>query len=541
MSLDRTKYPARVQEWMEIVEKSISGDSSCLMECCDNLLAYADEVDSDYLRGFSLFFKGFGYFSETKLEDSMRTLSAALNYLVTGDNWYMTARTYNSMGNIADFQGDLSLATDCYCKGLTISKEHGLGVLSFSISSNIANVHISLGQLENATEMLHYCEHLLDEGVEVPVSARIVMLANLVTCYIRLKELDRAQGYLERLIENCKDHMTEPNHVTICILQTEFYHELGDTAKRDAAIAALDGVELHATCVLDALNEICRHAMLLLKLDKLQEFLNLTRQIERCADGVGLQKKLLELLLKYYKKIGDMKMCEETAVKYYDAVELCEGMRNKIISHNISIRLHLDEEFAKRKEVERTNLILKQKSERDALTGMNNRYKLTELSELVFYRAYNNATPLTVEILDIDYYKQFNDNYGHQAGDECLIKIAEAIRSMEEYPNVYTARYGGDEFVLIYEDYTVEEVEKMARILRNKIHDLNIEHRYSKVSDRITISQGLFCRIPTGSNKPWDFLHCADMVLYGVKGRSRDSFHVATSLAEVREYSKKDK
>ena len=537
--MDHTMYPAHVQEWIGIVEKSITGDSERLMECCDKIYEYAEAVNSNYLRGFSLFFKGFWYYSETMLEDSMRTLSAALNYLVSEDAWYMTARTYNSMGNIADFQGDLSLATDCYCKGLQISKEHDFGILSFSISSNIANVHISLGQVEHAIEMLHYCEQLLGEGVKVPDIARIVVLSNLTTCYVRLGDLERGKDYLDRLIQTCGDRMAEQNLVTVYIIQSELYHALGDAEKRDAAIADLDNLKLHSTSILDALSELCRHAMLLLELDKIPEFLNLTKQIERCADGAGIQKKVLELQLKYYKKIGDTKMCEETAVKYYESVEQCEGMRNKIISHNISIRLHLDEEAAKRKEEERTNLLLKRKSESDALTGMNNRYKLNELTELAFHRAYTNGTPIAMEILDIDYYKQFNDNYGHQAGDECLIKIADAIRSMEEYPNVFTARYGGDEFVVIYEDYTIEEVEKMARMLRSKIRDLNIEHRYSKISDRITISQGLFHRIPAGSNKPWDFLHCADMVLYGVKNRSRDSFYIATSLAEASEYSKK--
>ena len=537
--MDHTMYPAHVQEWIGIVEKSIGGDSERLMECCDKIYEYAEAVNSNYLRGFSLFFKGFWYYSETMLEDSMRTLSAALNYLVSEDAWYMTARTYNSMGNIADFQGDLSLATDCYCKGLQISKEHDFGILSFSISSNIANVHISLGQVEHAIEMLHYCEQLLSEGVKVSDIARIVVHANLATCYVRLGDLERGKDYLDRLIQTCGDRMAEQNLVTVYIIQSELYHALGDAEKRDAAIADLDNLKLHSTSILDALSELCRHAMLLLELDKIPEFLNLTKQIERCADGAEIQKKVLELQLKYYKKIGDTAMCEETAVKYYEAVEQCEGMRNKIISHNISIRLHLDEEAAKRKEEERTNLLLKRKSESDALTGMNNRYKLNELTELAFHRAYTNGTPIAMEILDIDYYKQFNDNYGHQAGDECLIKIADAIRSMEEYPNVFTARYGGDEFVVIYEDYTIEEVEKMARMLRSKIRDLNIEHRYSKISDRITISQGLFHRIPAGSNKPWDFLHCADMVLYGVKNRSRDSFYIATSLAEASEYSKK--
>lgn len=539
--MERTRYPEYVQEWMKIIEENMSGDLERLMEYCDKLLEYAQTNRCDYLKGFALFFRGFAYYNMAKLEESMSAFTSALNFLIAEEDWYMTARTYNAMGNIADFQGDLSLATDCYCKGLAISKEQNLGLLSFSISSNIANIHISLGQLEHAKDMLLYCSQLIEEGITVPDNSRIVVSANLATCCIRLNQPKEAEKILERLVRIIGENHTDSMRVTLCMLRTELYHTLGDTAARDAAIEELSSMKLASTTIYDALSELCNHATILLELGKLEEFIALVEQIETCADALGVHKQVINLRMKYYQKIGDVENCEKMALKYYEVVEQFEGMRNKIVSHNIMSRMYLEEESAKRKEIERTNLLLRQKSEHDALTGMSNRYKLNEWFELAFYRAYANGTPLAVEILDIDFYKQFNDNYGHQAGDDCLIRIAQAIRSMEEYPNVFTARYGGDEFVVIYEDYSFEDVDRMARILRNKIHDLNIEHKYSKVSDRITISQGLFYRIPAGSNKPWDFLHCADMTLYGIKNRSRDSYHITTSLKEVRKFSGKDK
>ena len=85
-------------------------------------------------------------------------------------------------------------------------------------------------------------------------------------------------------------------------------------------------------------------------------------------------------------------------------------------------------------------------------------------------------------------------------------------------------------------DFTVL-IEGMAQLLQKKIHDLNIEHRFSKVSDRVSISQGLLHQIPANINKVWDFLHCADMVLYGVKKRGKNNYHLETSFAGVAQYN----
>lgn len=539
--IKREDYPEHVREWMAKIEENVVTNSDLLMQYCGKLERYAAEVRSDHLNGFSMFFRGYGYFIMGRLEDSMTALTSALNYLITGDDWFMIARTYNSLGNIADFQGDLSLAIDCYCKGLVISREHGLDVLTYSIISNLSNIHIALGETQHAAEMLLECEQLDEKGLEAPLHAKVVIHANLTACYIRLGEPEKAKVYFAKLQEDCKASPVDASHVTLNILATELHHALGNTKERDAAIAALSAMDLQASTVFDALSELYRHALLLLELNKLDEFTALVKQIEDRAESPNVEKLVLQLYLKYYEKIGDTEQCERTAIKFYEIDELHEGMRNKIISHNIKTRIHLDEESAIRKETERLNIQLKQKSEHDPLTGMHNRYKLNEMFELAFHRAYMSGVPLTVEILDIDCYKQFNDNYGHQKGDECLVRVAEAIRSMEEYPNVFTARYGGDEFVIIYENYTKDDVEKMVRILQSKIRALNIEHKFSNAGDRVTVSQGLFHRIPSGGNKTWDFLYCADLALYGVKRRAKNSYYIGTSLKQVREFSKTEK
>lgn len=95
---------------------------------------------------------------------------------------------------------------------------------------------------------------------------------------------------------------------------------------------------------------------------------------------------------------------------------------------------------------------------------------------------------LLVEILDIDYFKEYNDNYGHQAGDACIVAIADELRKMQSH-DTFCARYGGDEFIIIYEYKTEDEVFSMADSLRERILDRRIEHVCSKALPVVTTSR----------------------------------------------------
>lgn len=122
--------------------------------------------------------------------------------------------------------------------------------------------------------------------------------------------------------------------------------------------------------------------------------------------------------------------------------------------------------------------------------------------------------------------KEYNDNYGHQAGDECIQAIASLLKKMEEDETVFCARYGGDEFIIIYSGVEAEDVRKRAEQLRQDVIGLQMVHEYSKVYPYVTISQGICQAIPISGNKSWDFLHEADEMLYNVKRSQRNSICV---------------
>lgn len=534
--MNRDTLPARVTTMMELIEQNVAANPEIFLKNCAQLEEYAAATRNEYLKGFCSFYHGYSSYVNAELEESLAYLSEALNRLIAGEDWRLAAKTYNAMGNIADFQGDTSLAIDCYIKGLTLSREHEIHSAEYDIYSNIASILISLGDCAQAVEMLMASERVKDRIDAISIDSEIVVYANLCLAYLQLDRTEKASEQLERLKTLCIERNSNINEISICILEAELYHRTGDIEARDAAISRLDNLKLGSMNVFDALTELYRHCMLLLEIGKFDEFVSMVDRIEFLVKGPTVEKQILELRLSYYEKIGDQESYRDMAAKYYIVARHNEKERNKIISHNIMNRMRLDEEETRRKEVELSNLMLKQKSEHDALTGMNNRYKLNEISELAFHKAYLNGTPLTVEILDIDCYKEFNDNYGHQAGDDCLVLIADAIRSMEEFNGVHTARYGGDEFVIIYEEYSKKDVEKMAQRLHDRIYNLNIEHKYSKASDRVSISQGLFHKIPSGLNKTWDFLYGADMALYIVKNQGKNNYYMGYDFEDVRKH-----
>ena len=143
----------------------------------------------------------------------------------------------------------------------------------------------------------------------------------------------------------------------------------------------------------------------------------------------------------------------------------------------------------------------------DDLTGIPNRYSFDQSLSRAFERAFHSKNTLGVEIIDVDGFKEYNDNFGHQAGDECLEIIGEILKEFSEKEDIFCARYGGDEFVIIYEGKSDDEIKEIASQIGEAI-------RYP-----VTISQGVCNDIPVAKAKPWDFLSEADEALYSVKGK----------------------
>ena len=137
-----------------------------------------------------------------------------------------------------------------------------------------------------------------------------------------------------------------------------------------------------------------------------------------------------------------------------------------------------------------------------------------------------------VELMDIDFFKEYNDHYGHLEGDHCLKAIAAVLEEHQIRGQVFCARYGGDEFMIVYTGMTAEQIRRTAEDILREVRALKMPHECSRCSEYVSISQGVFARIPVENNKEWDFTSRADDLLYKAKKGGRDGICLSTQKAK---------
>jgi len=162
----------------------------------------------------------------------------------------------------------------------------------------------------------------------------------------------------------------------------------------------------------------------------------------------------------------------------------------------------------------------------DALTGVNNRRKMDiVLEDEVATNLQENST-LLVAILDIDYFKLFNDNYGHGAGDAALRQVGQALREIFQRPRDFVARYGGEEFVIILPGCDKDSAEIMLSNIAQAIKDKMIKHEYSIVSKQLTVSIGAVVVKSSESLAVANIMKQADSLLYQAKNAGRNQWRI---------------
>ncbi|MBI5039956.1 MAG: diguanylate cyclase [Gammaproteobacteria bacterium] len=179
-------------------------------------------------------------------------------------------------------------------------------------------------------------------------------------------------------------------------------------------------------------------------------------------------------------------------------------------------------------QLEESNRELQRLSSLDGLTGIANRRQFDKTLEQEWQRALRNCTELSLIMIDIDYFKLFNDTYGHQAGDDCLKTVALALARIVHRPSDIVARYGGEEFAVILPETDTEGTLRVAEKMREAVSRLNVRHDASKVSDKITLSIGVANLNPRGGDNPDILLAAADDALYRAKHAGRNRVEVAS-------------
>ncbi|GGI21297.1 MAG: sensor domain-containing diguanylate cyclase [Oxalicibacterium faecigallinarum] len=159
---------------------------------------------------------------------------------------------------------------------------------------------------------------------------------------------------------------------------------------------------------------------------------------------------------------------------------------------------------------------------KDGLTGVANRRMFDSVMELEWSNARRNNRPLALIIIDIDYFKQYNDCYGHIQGDQCLQRVAKTLASAATRSRDFFARFGGEEFMLVLPETDEASAVKVAERCRNLIFKEQIAHAQSAVSQILTISMGVGAIIPTHQDSISSFIDAVDRRLYAAKQKGRN-------------------
>ncbi|WP_160299546.1 sensor domain-containing diguanylate cyclase [Leptolyngbya iicbica] len=226
-----------------------------------------------------------------------------------------------------------------------------------------------------------------------------------------------------------------------------------------------------------------------------------------------------------WQDISDRKRMAAILADYTHELELEVTQRTQELAHtNEQLCREIQERERTQQALDQAIQELQKLINLDGLTQIANRRCFDERIHREWQRAATRRSPLSLMLLDVDYFKRYNDLYGHQAGDECLIQVAQAAAQVVKRPDDLVARYGGEEFAILLPDTDLKGALAVAQRLQQAIEDLAIAHRGSEVSQRVTVSIGIAHLLPQADKNLSTLIHLADQALYEAKRLGRNQY-----------------
>ncbi|RXK03866.1 hypothetical protein CRV02_01350 [Arcobacter sp. CECT 8989] len=246
---------------------------------------------------------------------------------------------------------------------------------------------------------------------------------------------------------------------------------------------------------------------------KKEEILGKNHNIVRHEDMPdSLFKEMWDTIKSGKRWNGEIKNKKKDGTFYWVEINV-EPVLNT--SNKIDSFMSVRHDISDKKKIEKISIT-------DELTGLYNRRYFNQILHQELNRAKRDNYAFALIIFDVDFFKQYNDNYGHQKGDHVLSSIGKELKTICKRSTDFTFRIGGEEFAVIFKPHSKENAIKFASILNKRIENLNIEHSFSKVSKYITVSVGLYSDIGNNLSDEESVYNFADLALYEAKEKGRN-------------------
>ncbi|MCR5735785.1 MAG: GGDEF domain-containing protein [Lachnospiraceae bacterium] len=452
----------------------------------------------------------------------------AVTLLKDCDDHALFSRAQNMLGIAYNGQGDHRLALQAFQNAFnTVSKYRSCPLSKESIKNNMAVSYYQLGDIKTGIKITeNNFNHLLKTAPKDHITIATCCL-NLSTYYDQAKDHKKARYYAEYVIKLSEDavgkrHMICAYSRLSCIEfgmgNTEAGIQNADTALSLFYEYGEDDYEMNRDFERIASWEI-----------KASEYERAYRFIRILIDyskesGHTLDRILEERsLAAYYSAKGEL----QAAIDHYSELDMLYRAR-KQEEKEMDLQTQRVIEKSEKETKRLIKLVNKSRAlaETESLTRLLNRGGMQKISEDFIKTATDNNEKVGAIFIDIDYFKECNDTYGHSKGDEVLLTVAASCRK-EEKSNVRFARYGGDEFFGIMHGLSDDQVTEIAMNISRAVREANIPHKLNPNGRRVTISLGVvnFC-VTDGLNTPEDFSKLSDMALYMSKESGRDKIYM---------------
>lgn len=495
---------------------------------CSKLLANADD---DYTKAFARTYLGDAFLALGLLDNAMRECQMAL--YMTEQNGYekLSLTLYNLLGILYTSIDDEQGALDCFFKGVSLAKKVGEQMMSAVIYANFAYLYSKYNKYDKALDILNRAIDVTNTATNNEGKIKLeesFFYRNTADILLEKGEYDKAYKYLELI----KADANIDEDINLLMLYSIYCTK---TLDMNNATAYIDKVIVLADKETNKLEKITYYLgiielYLMLKLYSKAEYIaNKCEEVLKENNISARWVKLAELKIEIYTNTGQSDKLALAYRLFYEKDRELTHNRQKAEVKRLKKKIALYNEMEKHAnmKVEQEKLI--SMTECDELTGVFNRRGIRKYLDIKFTETQNKNENIGIMIIDIDYFKEYNDTYGHLFGDECLKGIARSLQDATK-DSGFVGRYGGDEFLVVVSNQTQEEVEDIITKIRKNVQALDLENINSKVSNSVTVTIGAVNTIPKKGTELLEYMHAADSALYEIKKKSRNGYHIANSL-----------
>ena len=531
--MDLKGLPQTVQNFIEETIQNRENGKFPDNETCQKVMEYAADTGSQKLAGLGLYYLAEYYWQNAQYVITLHCLTDSFGNLKNEQMYELLARTYNMMGAVSDRKNNRMVALSSYYNCLQYAEKYHFYYIQGMAESNIAYTLVRMRLRQEAIQ--HYRTAIdfysKSEKTYQLNYNRINCMIECGCCHMYMGEMEEALR-LWNQIEQIIREAPESYYSKITLEMYRISCELLQGHEEEALKLAADLLEQLSDR--DVFEEIMDELVILAGILEILPDGKYLEELIRIIDEKHIEEHynifldLYPIKSEFLQKKGLTWEYIDYTRQYFDIYEKYQRENREALINVIELQNRLKNVTLDWTNMKASNQELESLAMHDELTGLANRTFLHEYLTSSFEHAYEEHELMGVELMDIDFFKEYNDHYGHLAGDQCLKAIAGVLRKQQVPGKIFCARYGGDEFMILYTGMTVEKIRRVAEDILREVRKLKLPHECSNCSNYVSVSQGVFVRIPVGNSKEWDFTSRADDLLYKTKSCGRNSICLST-------------